>query len=142
MSEQIDVVRQYFDTMNAAIAERDPAIIESRRRLLADDIVYQNKPLRRINGKTELLRWQSEFAGCDFMRGEIRHIAQDSDWVLTERVEEWSIRGVGVGGEIMGILEVREGQIHTWFDHMSHFGEWQASGQMPDGFFSRWSGPE
>jgi limonene-1,2-epoxide hydrolase len=142
MSEQVDVVRQYFEMMNAAIAERDPATIESRRRLLADDIVYQNKPLRRIEGKPELLRWQSEFAGCDFMRGEIRHVAQDGDWVLTERVEEWSIRGIRVGGEIMGIFEVRDGQIHTWFDHMSHIEDWRASGQMPDGFFDRWSGPE
>ena len=43
------------------------------------------------------------------------------------------------GGDIMGILEVRDGQIHTWFDHMSHFGDWVAGGQTPDAFFERWA---
>lgn len=133
------VVREYFDSMNAAIAGRDPVVIERRRSLLADDIVYQNKPLRRIQGKAEILRWHGEFAGCEFMRGEITHLATDGDWVLTERSEQWSLNGVTFGGDIMGILEVRNGQIHTWFDHMSHFGAWVASGQMPDAFFERWA---
>jgi limonene-1,2-epoxide hydrolase len=139
MATALEIVHEYFDTMNEAVAKRDPAVIARRRTLLADDIVYQNKPLKVINGLAELTKWQSEFAGCDYMVGEVRHMAEDGDWVLTERVESWSIGGVEVGGEIMGILEVRDGQIHTWFDHMSYFDDWRRSGQLPPEFFERWS---
>jgi limonene-1,2-epoxide hydrolase len=139
MTAAAELVRKYFETMDEAVSKREPGLVAWRRSVIADDIVYQNKPLRVVRGKAEHLKWSAEFVGCEFMRGRILHIAEDGDWVLTERFEEWSIGGIVAGGEIMGILEVRDGQIHTWIDHQSYFEQWRASGQLPSEFFERWS---
>jgi len=41
--------------------------------------------------------------------------------------------------ELMGSFEVRNGQIATWLDYICDREQWEASGQMPDGFFQRWA---
>jgi limonene-1,2-epoxide hydrolase len=138
VSTPVEVVTKYFDLMDAAISTRDPAILAERAALVSPDIFYQNVPLTPIRGVAEHNEWKSGFAGTEFMRGRIVHIAQDGDWVLMERDEEWRLNGITVGGRIMGIMKVVDGKITEWTDYQAHYPAWRASGQMPESFWKRW----
>lgn len=137
MSPQ-EIVTKYFELMDVVMSTGDPALAAERAALVSPDIVYQNVPLRVIRGVDEHREWKMGFAGTEFMRGTITHIAQDGDWVLMERDEEWRLNGVTVGGRIMGIMRVADGQIVEWTDYQAHFPTWRASGQMPESFWERW----
>lgn len=136
--EPKDVVQRYFDLMDAAIGRRDPEAIAERAGLVSSDIVYQNVPLRVIRGVAEHNEWKRGFAECERMTGTVLHLAQDGEYVLMERDESWTIRGVTVGGTIMGIMRVVGGLIVEWTDYQARFAEWRASGQMSDDFWKRW----
>lgn len=140
MSPQ-EVVRKYFDLMDAAMSTGDPAILAERAALVSPEIMYQNAPLRVIRGADEHREWKMGFAGTEFMRGTITHMAEDGEFVLMEREEEWRLNGVTVGGPIMGIMKVIDGQIVEWIDYQAYYTTWRTSGQMPESFWNRWEQP-
>ena len=76
------------------------------------------------------------------MECNILRIAADGDWVLTQRRDSWIMNGVKCTMDLMGTFEVRDGKIHTWIDYITDREQWEASGQMPEGFFSRWASDE
>ncbi len=132
------VVERYFELMDLAMSTGDPAVVAARAALVSDEIVYQNVPLRVIRGAAEHREWKMGFAGLEFMRGHILHIAEDGEWVLMERDEQWRLNGITVGGTIMGIMRVVDGRIVQWTDYQARFPEWRNSGQMPQSFWDRW----
>ena len=73
------------------------------------------------------------------MECNVLRAAADGDWVLTQRRDSWTMNGVKVTMDLMGSFEVRDGQIVTWLDYISDREQWEASGQMPEGFFQRWA---
>jgi limonene-1,2-epoxide hydrolase len=104
--------------------------------ILADDFVYQNRPQRAAVGKREFTEMES-------MECAILRIAATDDWVLTERVDSWSIQGVTVSMPIMGSFEVDDaGRVRSWTDYVSYSPQWEASGQMSDRFFADWQDTE
>ncbi|RZL24914.1 MAG: hypothetical protein EOP31_11425 [Rhodococcus sp. (in: high G+C Gram-positive bacteria)] len=133
----IEVVTNYFEWMDGAVSG-DSELAEKRTALVSPDIKYQNVPLRPISGLAEYNEFAMSFVGTEFMRGQITHIAQEGEWVLMERNEEWRLNGVTVGGMIMGIMRVVDGQIVEWTDYQANFSTWRFSGQMPEAFWARW----
>lgn len=132
------MVERYFDLMDVAISTGDPTVLSERAALVSSDIIYQNVPLRVIRGAAEHQEFKKGFAGADYMRGSITHIAEEGEYVLMERDEEWRLNGVTVGGKIMGIMRVCAGQIVEWTDYQANFPTWRNSGQMPPEFWKRW----
>ena len=139
MSDAIETVRKFFGSIDAAVNKKDPVVIQELLGMLAEDIRYQNKPMRVIAGLDDFLHWFMEFATCESMHCDIIRIAADGDWVLTERRDSWTMNGVKFSFDMMGTLEVRDGQIHTWVDFGTDREQWEASATMPDGFFTRWA---
>ncbi len=84
-----------------------------------------------------------EFIACEHMACNIIRVADAGDgWVLTEREDTWTMNGVKMTIGLMGSFEVRDGQIHTWIGYVCDREKWEASGQMPEGFFARWASGE
>jgi limonene-1,2-epoxide hydrolase len=138
-NDNVAVVRDFLASIDRAISHKDPVVIEKLLGLIADDIRYQNKPQRLIDGKEDFLNWFMEFITCEQMECNVLRAAADGDWVLTQRRDSWTMNGVKVTMDLMGSFEVRDGQIVTWLDYICDREQWEASGQMPDGFFSRWA---
>jgi limonene-1,2-epoxide hydrolase len=141
-NDNVALVKDFFASIDKAITDKDPVVIEKLFGLIADDIRYRNKPQRLVEGKDDFVNWFMEYIACDHMRCNVLRAAADGDWVLTERRDTWTMNGVKVTMELMGSLEVRDGQIHTWIDYISDREQWEASGQMPEGFFRRWASDE
>ena len=139
MNDPVQIVRDFFASIDKAVTEKDPETIQRLLGMIATDIRYRNKPQRMVEGQEDFLNWFMEFIACEHMECRVLRAAADGDWVLTERRDTWTMNGVRVTMELMGSLEVRDGQIHTWIDYISDREGWEASGQMPDGFFSRWA---
>lgn len=138
-NDNVTLVREFLASIDQAVTHKDPEVIEKLLGLIADDIRYQNKPQRVVEGKEDFLNWFMEFIACEHMECNVLRAAADGDWVLTQRRDSWTMNGVRVTMELMGSFEVRDGQIVTWLDYICDREQWEASGQMPEGFFSRWS---
>jgi len=141
-NDNVALVKDFLASIDGAVSTKDPDIIQRLLGLLADDIRYQNKPQRLIEGQEDFLNWFMEFITCERMECNVLRAAADGDWVLTQRRDSWTMNGVTVTMELMGTFEVRDGQIHTWLDYICDREQWEASGQMPDGFFTRWASDE
>jgi limonene-1,2-epoxide hydrolase len=138
-TDNVGLVKDFLASIDGAVTTKDPDIIQKLLGLLAEDIRYQNKPQRLIEGKEDFLNWFMEFITCEHMECNVLRAAADGDWVLTQRRDSWTMNGVRMTVELMGTFEVRDGQIHTWLDYVCDREQWEASGQMPDGFFARWA---
>jgi limonene-1,2-epoxide hydrolase len=87
------------------------------------------------------MKWFQEYGDCNHMKFTVLQIAQDGDWVLAERREEWTVNGVTTEMDVMGKFLVRDGKIHAWLDYFPYIAHWEAAKQMPEGFFKRWEDP-
>jgi len=138
MSDKVAVVREFFDLMGTAASEKNPEVIQRVLGMMAPDINYQNKPMRGIKGLPAYMEWFKDFESCTHMKFTVLHMAQDGDWVLSERREEWTVNGVTIEMDLMGKFEVRDGKIQSWIDYCPYIGHWEAANQMGPGFFQRW----
>jgi limonene-1,2-epoxide hydrolase len=136
-----DFVERYFKLTNFIAATGSRESIVEQARLVSPDIVYHNIPLRIIRGAEEFRAFRAGFAGLESMRIDMVHIAQDGEYLLMERDEEWRIRGVTVSDRIMGIMRVVDDLVVEWTDYQAHFQSWRNSGQMPKEFWARWEVP-
>jgi limonene-1,2-epoxide hydrolase len=86
--------------------------------LAAEDITYQNVPLRPARGIAATgKQLRSMFRHCTGFEARISNLAADGPIVLTERVDVLSIRGVTAEFWVCGTFEVREGRIVLWRDY-------------------------
>ncbi len=109
---------------NSEIVERFIEAVNSndRDRILpffAEDIRYHNIPMDPVHGPDATWKAMSP----------IHHLSSEIDWqvhaiaenaegqVLTERSDRYRIKGTWVVFEVMGIFELREGQIAGWRDY-------------------------
>jgi limonene-1,2-epoxide hydrolase len=138
MSDQTSLVERFLGLIDKAVSDKSAEAAHELIGLLDDDILYQNKPQRPVRGKDEFFQWFAEFAACEQMTCRIRHIAQDDASVLTERTDSWTLGGVRVEMDLMGVFDIRDGRIVRWVDYITDREAWEASGQMAAGFFERW----
>ena len=89
---------------------------------LTEDAVWQNSGFPDCNGKLECLAFLDGFAsqtGLDSLQVEMLNISASGRSVLTERIDYFK----NADGEtiaplpLMGVLEVREGEIALWHDY-------------------------
>ena len=55
-NDNVALVKDFLASIDGAVSTKDPDIIQRLLGLLADDIRYQNKPQRLIEGQEDFLR--------------------------------------------------------------------------------------
>ena len=116
----IDIVRRFCGCW-------DRLDFDAMAGLLHQDIHYHNMPLDPIDGKAAVeayLRAAGPFESCEW---ELLNIAADGPVVLTERVDRFTVDGVPIVLEIMGVFEIADGRIRRWrdyFDLASYRAQW------------------
>jgi limonene-1,2-epoxide hydrolase len=104
------VVLDFIDAWNRMDWERVIA-------LLADDVIYHNIPMERLEGKA---------AASAFIMGmqpvavqwDVLSIAENGNKVLTERVDAFEMPGgKRVAIPVMGTFEIESGRIAAWRDY-------------------------
>jgi limonene-1,2-epoxide hydrolase len=108
-----ETVQEFCDLM----IERDP---ETLRRLLADDIVYQNTGMEAASGIDAVLEsLGAQFAMFpDSYEYRTVNIVAEGDIVMNERIDMIkSADGTTHGLPVMGTFIVRQGKIVRWTDY-------------------------
>jgi limonene-1,2-epoxide hydrolase len=108
-----ETVQEFCDLM----IERDP---ETLRRLLADDIVYQNTGMEAASGIDAVLEsLGAQFAMFpDSYEYRTVNIVAEGDIVMNERIDMIkSAGGTTHGLPVMGTFIVRQGKIVRWTDY-------------------------
>lgn len=110
-TEPIDVVRGFL----RALEDLD---IDRALTFTADDITYQNVPLRPARGRAEFEKQMRAMAryGTGF-EAAIHHIAASGDTVLTERTDALEVKRFRAEFWVCGTFEVRDGKIELWRDY-------------------------
>ena len=85
--------------------------------LLAADVFYHNVPLEPLRGRDAVDRYLRKMEHCEAIEWRLLNVAADGPIVLTERVDEFVIRGVRVSLPVMGAFEIRDGEITAWRDY-------------------------
>jgi limonene-1,2-epoxide hydrolase len=121
--EPIDVVRRFCDTWSTGD-------IDAIMAFFADDAVYHNIPIEPVTGVEAIRSTIAGFTkGVEKIEFRVDNIASsDSDVVLTERVDIFTLPGKTIELPVMGTFEVRGGKIAAWRDY---FDLNQFMGQMP-----------
>jgi limonene-1,2-epoxide hydrolase len=106
------------ETVRSFLAALERLDIDAALALAAEDIVYQNVPLRPargINAVGKQLRWLC--TRCTGFEARIQHLAADGPVVLTERVDVLKFRAWEAEFWVCGTFEVRDGRITLWRDY-------------------------
>ena len=106
----IETVEAFIDAWNRidfdAVAE-----------FFADDVVYHNIPMKKIEGK-ENARAFIEAMRAERIEWTTYHIAAAGQVVLTERLDEFDLAdGKKISLPVMGTFEIEEGKIKAWRDY-------------------------
>jgi len=140
MSNEIAIVREMLAVMDRGTNERSRSAQRAVIDMLHDDLVYRNLPQRTTHGKADFLSFVAELRGMTRMTCKVlRAAATDDGWVFTQRRDSWTINGIEVTNEVVGLFEVIDGKIATWLDYVPESPLWPGTGQFPDGgIFERW----
>ncbi len=105
------IVLDFIDAWNRMDMD---AVIDA----LTDDIVYDNIPMERLEGKAVVepaLRHGMELTGVDW---EVLSIAENGNKVLTERIDNFLLPGdYKLVMPVMGTFEIENGKIRAWRDY-------------------------
>jgi limonene-1,2-epoxide hydrolase len=84
--------------------------------LMAEDILYHNRPLKPVRGRIEVRAHLDEWP-VDACEWELLHIAARGNVVLTERVDRFRRGEDRIVVPVMGTFEVTDGLITHWRDY-------------------------
>ena len=112
MAAPVDVVRRFFELLGT---ERADEAVE----LLSPDVIWRNTGLPTIRGRRVGGMLQDMERRRIGFEAQIRHIAADGEFVLTERTDVLRYRSWESSFWVCGTLEVRDGRIVLWDDHFS-----------------------
>jgi len=111
MSNAEQVVRDFC----TAASTRDPTVL---RAFFSNDVVYHNIPMEPAEGIEATMVVIDMFLGmCDALEFEVHHLASDGTTVLTERTDNFTIKGKSAPLPVMGCFEVVDGKITAWRDY-------------------------
>lgn len=105
------VVREFL----AALERLD---LDAALRLISDDVVYQNVPLRPARGRAAVaqqLQWM--FRHSTGFEARTHHLAADGPFVLTERTDVLRAGAWQAEFWVCGTFEVRDGLVVLWRDY-------------------------
>jgi limonene-1,2-epoxide hydrolase len=91
---------------------------QALRPFFTDDVVYHNIPMDPAVGIEETIGFiEGFFAMCQSMVIETLHLAVRGSFVLTERVDTFTVGEAVATLPVMGIFEIRDGKISAWRDY-------------------------
>ena len=105
-----DVVRSFIAAWNANDLERVLAHLH-------DDVTYHNMPLKALQGIAAVRAYLQGIGRFDWIDWKLLALAESGNQVLTERVDDFSLRGTAVSLPLMGIFEIEGGRIRAWRDY-------------------------
>ena len=107
--------------------------------MVADDVLYQNMPLRPARGKAEFIDFCKDMGEIQDMTLTIRNAAGNGNIAFLERSDSWTMNGVKVVEPFVGVFEINaDGKIQRWCDYFD-LRSWEWSGQHPKEFFVKWA---
>jgi limonene-1,2-epoxide hydrolase len=113
-----DAVTEPKATVIAFLAALERLDVDAALALAAEDIAYQNVPLRPARGiKAVEKQLRSLFRYCTGFEARISHLAADGPIVLTERIDVLRFRGLAAEFWVCGTFEVQDGRIVLWRDY-------------------------
>jgi limonene-1,2-epoxide hydrolase len=110
MSDPGDVVRSFIAAWNANDLERVLAHLHP-------EVVYHNVPLAPLHGLPAVRAYLQGIGRFDWIDWKLLALAVDGHKVLTERRDDFRLRGTEVSLPLMGIFEVEGGRIRAWRDY-------------------------
>ena len=105
-----DVVRSFIAAWNANDLERVLAHLH-------DEVVYHNMPMQPLHGLAAVRAYLQGVGRFDWIDWKLLALAESGDKVLTERIDDFSLRGTPVSLPLMGIFEIDGGRIRAWRDY-------------------------
>jgi limonene-1,2-epoxide hydrolase len=97
-----------------------------------EDAVYRNGPLEPVSGRAAIVATiESLMAMGGNVSVDMVNIVADGSIVMTERIDYFEADGRAVTLPVMGVFEMKEGQIAAWRDYFD-IGQFTAQwGQTP-----------
>ncbi|NJO12363.1 MAG: SnoaL-like domain-containing protein [Gammaproteobacteria bacterium] len=105
-----DVVLSFIAAWNANDLERILAHLH-------EEVVYHNMPVAPLHGRAAVRAYLDGKGGFERIHWQLLAIAADGNKVLTERVDDFTLKGVDVSLPLMGIFEVEGALIRAWRDY-------------------------
>ena len=85
--------------------------------MLADDVVYHNIPMEKLEGKAAASAFITGMQP-ESVNWEMLSIAENGNKVLTERVDNFDLPGgKKISLPVMGTFEIENGRIKAWRDY-------------------------
>jgi limonene-1,2-epoxide hydrolase len=85
--------------------------------LLADDVIYHNIPMERLEGKAAATGFIMSMQPVG-VQWDVISIAENGNKVLTERVDAFDMPGgKRIALPVMGTFEIQDGLIAAWRDY-------------------------
>jgi limonene-1,2-epoxide hydrolase len=114
--------KQIVEALISAFNHRD---IDAIMAFFTEDAVYHNMPTGPVQGTQAVRHVISMFIQpAEAVTWEMLNIAQVGDTVLTERMDNFVIKGKQVSLPVMGAFEIRGGKIAAWRDYFD-MATWQ-----------------
>jgi limonene-1,2-epoxide hydrolase len=107
-----------LDTVHAFIGHLERLDLEAGLELLADDVEYDNVPMRKVHGRDAVRESLAPFlAACTEVAWPIHHEAASGEVVMNERVDRFKMPHGWVELPVAGLFVVRDGRIVLWRDY-------------------------
>lgn len=116
-----------IEKVRAFVGHWNSGDMEAMYAMCAEDVVWHNIPMEPFTGKTAMREavagFMANVEGCEW---EIHEIAESGDAVLTERTDNFRLKGGGRASlRVMGTFEFgADGLITQWRDYFD-MGEFQ-----------------
>ena len=83
-----------------------------------DDVVWDNVPMKPINGKAAVTEFLNKFArGMSNVHYDIKNVLEEGDVLLLEGVENYEKKGRKVSVPYMASFRFRDNKICAWSDY-------------------------
>ncbi len=105
-----EVVRSFIAAWNANDLERVLGHLH-------EQVTYHNMPLQPLIGVDAVRAYLEGIGRFDWIDWKLLAIAESGNRVLTERIDDFSLRGTTVSLPLMGIFEVDGDRIRAWRDY-------------------------
>jgi limonene-1,2-epoxide hydrolase len=110
MDQRIEVVRGFCDAWTGGTAA-------GLAGWFTEDGLYHNVPLEPVVGRPAIEQEIGRFLAIMTIDIRVLHAAADDTVVLTERVDDFTIKGRRLELPVMGSCEVRGDKIAVWRDY-------------------------
>ena len=111
------VERTPLDTVHAFLAAWNANDMDAVLACLHEDVLYHNVPMEPVHGREAVRAYLARIGGFDWVDWKLRAIAVNGNVVLTERSDDFGLRGRTIRLPVMGTFEVEGGLIRAWRDY-------------------------